>query len=223
MKLLNVNEKIPDIFYVFVGLGSSIYSKINYHNYKLNKTIISGGIRNLSIKPELIKDFIDGNIIYAPFIPNVTTFESPTSHLMHTVNGYQVEYILEYYRPKIYPSRFSCIYAFGDYDSCVKANKLYPDIFDLSKIKKFKLKQTKTGLDKCIKVAKCNMEIVTRMWNCDVSSFEKESIERIAKTYWDGTGKIATERQDFDTGLYTQIISDELYEYLIEGILEEVE
>jgi len=219
MKLLNTDEEMPEVFYIFIGLGKSLASQINYHNYKLNKTLISGGFNNLMIDLNKISDFINGNIVYAPFVPNETTFKSPTSHLMGVINGYQTEYILEYTRVenyKKYPSRFSCLYAFGDYESCVKAS-------DLTKIKKFKLKKTDTDLDKCIKVAKCNMEIVTRMWNCEITSFEPKSIDMIANSYWNGTGQIATERQDIDTGLYTQTVSDVLYEYLIEGILEEVE
>lgn len=223
MKLINMDEDCPKVFYVFIGLGSSIYSKINYHNYKINNSLISGGFKNLEISNIDINDFIMGNITYAPFIPNSTTFLSPTSHLMNVINSYQVEYILEFYRKQEYPSRFSCLYAFGDYESCEKASRLYPRIFDLSKVKKFKLKITNTDLDKCIKVAKCNMEIVTRMWNCDVSSFDKDSISRISYAYWNGTGQVATERKNIEDGLFSQTISDVLYEYLIEGILEEVD
>lgn len=223
MKLINMDEDCPKVFYVFIGLGNSIYSKINYHNYKLNNSLISGGFKNLEISNIDINDFIMGNITYAPFIPNSTTFLSPTSHLMNVINSYQVEYILEFYRKQEYPSRFSCLYAFGDYESCEKASRLYPKMFDLSKVKKFKLKITNTDLDKCIKVAKCNMEIVTRMWNCDVSSFDKDSISRISYAYWNGTGPVATESQNIEDGLYSQTISDVLYEYLIEGILEEVD
>lgn len=223
MKLINMDEDRPEVFYVFIGLGNSIYSKINYHNYKINNSLISGGFKNLEISNIDINDFIMGNITYAPFIPNSTTFLSPTSHLMNVINSYQVEYILEFYRKQEYPSRFSCLYAFGDYESCEKASRLYPKMFDLSKVKKFKLKITNTDLDKCIKVAKCNMEIVTRMWNCDVSSFDKDSISRISYAYWNGTGQVATESQNIEDGLYSQTISDVLYEYLIEGILEEVD
>ena len=226
MKLLNIEEDIPEIFYIFVGLGKSIASQVNYHNYKLTKTIFSGGFKNLMIHYCKIKDFINGDIVYAPFVPNETTFKLPTSHLMGVINGYQTEYILEYTRAnnyQKYPSRFSCIYAFGDYESCVKAYKLYPKMFDLKKLKKFKLKKTNTDLDKCIKIVKCNMEIITRMWNCDIISFEHESVDRIANAYWQGLGQVAIERQDIETGLYNQVVSDVLYEYLIEGILEEIE
>lgn len=217
-----MDEECPETFYIFIGLGDTIYSKINYHNYLLNKMLISGGFRNLEISNIDINDFIKGNITYAPFVPNKTTFYSPTSHMMKVINSYQTEYILEFHRKKEYPSRFSCLYAFGDYESCEKASKLYPKIFDLSKVKKFKIKITNTELDRCIKVAKCNMEIVTRMWNCDISSFEDKSITALSNAYWHGIGQIATERQNIEDGLYTQTIDGILYEYLIEGILEEM-
>ncbi len=224
MKLLNINEEAPQIFYIFIGQGNNIFSQINYHNYKLTKSIMSSGFEGIIIQQDKIKDFIDGNIDYAPFIPNKTTLHNPSSHSMTVVNGYNTEYILEYIRAndfKTYPSRFSCVYAFGDYESCEKASKWYG--WDLKNVKKFRIKKTDGILDSCVKIVKCNMEIVTRMWNCDIASFDRNSINKIAQAYWNGTGQIATEKQDIDTGLYTQKISDVLYEYLIEGILEEIE
>lgn len=223
MKLLNIDEEIPEVFYIFIGQGKNIYSKINYHNYCLNKRIVSSGFQGLFTEPSKVKDFLDGNIVYAPFVPNDTTLNVPSSHQMAVVNGYYTEYVLEYVRFtkfKHYPSRFSCVFAFGNYESCQKANKYYN--WDLKKVKKFKLVKN-THLDPCIKVAKCNMEIVTEMWNCDIASFDRESIDRIAIAYWNGIGQVATEREDIDTRLRTQRVCGEIYEYLIEGILEEIE
>ena len=67
------------------------------------------------------------------------------------------------------------------------------------------------------------MEIVSRMWNCDISLFGADSIRRIANAYWSCQDKVATEIGDIDTGLMTQHVTDVLYEYLIEGILEEIQ
>lgn len=224
MKLLNINENAPEIFYIFIGQGKSIYSQINFHNYNLSKTIISSGFEGIFAQQDKIKDFIDGNIVYAPFIPNRTTLTIPSSHSMTVVNGYNTEYILEYIRAnnyKKYPSRFSCVYAFGDFESCKKASEWYK--WDLNNVRKFKLKKSNNILDSCIKIVKCNMEIVTRMWNCDIATFDRDSINRIANAYWNGYGQVATEQQDVENGLYIQKVSDVLYEYLIEGILEEIE
>lgn len=223
MKLLNINDEAPDIFYIFIGNGNRLPNQINYHNYKLGAPLMSGGFKNLMAMPEKINDFVNGNILYAPFVPNKMTFPSPTSHLLYTVNGYNVEYILEYTRDlkfKNFPSRFSCLYAFGDYESCVKAHEYYD--WDLSEVKKFKLKSMGKPLDMCVKVAKCNMEIVTRMWNCDIISFDRNSIDKIASAYWCGISNVATERQDLETGNNVITPARVLYEYLIEGVLEEI-
>ena len=66
------------------------------------------------------------------------------------------------------------------------------------------------------------MEIVTRMWNCDIQFFDPNSIINVANAYWNGFGQVATEIDDIETGEKVQKVSDVLYEYLIEGILEEV-
>lgn len=74
MKLLNVNEEVPKIFYVFVGQGKSFFSKANYQNYLLTKGLVSGGFKNLIERPDMMSDFIMGNIDYVPFKPNKPTF-----------------------------------------------------------------------------------------------------------------------------------------------------
>lgn len=223
MKLLNIDEEAPEIFYIFIGQGKSGFCRGNFWNYNLTKKITSSGFNGIMNNLGKVQDFIDGNIIYAPFIPNKTTLNSASSHTMAVVSGYNVEYMLEYTRfnnYKNYPSRFSCVYAFGDYESCVKANKLYK--WELKNVRKFKLKKTNTVLDSCTKIVKCNMEIVTKMWNCDAALFAKDSIANVTNAYWQGLGQIATEVQDIDTSLVTQEVSEVLYEYLIEGILEEL-
>lgn len=223
MKLLNINEDVPEYFYVFIGNGNRMQHKINYHNYKLNKMLISGGFEGLITEPKLMQDFIEGNINYAPYVPAETTFNIPTSHMMNVVNSYNVEYILDCHRPKKYPSRFSATYAFGDFESCEKASRLYPNMFKLENVRKFKIKKIGNELDDCVKVVKCNMEIVTRMWNCDIQFFDPNSIMNVANAYWNGFGQVATEIDDIETGEKVQKVSDVLYEYLIEGILEEVQ
>ncbi len=223
MKVQNIDERVPDVFYVFIGLGNSYFSQVNYHNYKLTHRLISSGFSSLLAESQKIDDFIQGNIKYAPFDLTGNTVNSPSSHMMNIINSYQVEYILEYYRPKEFPSRFSCLYAFGDYKSCLKACELYPKMFDISKLKRFRLKELNNDLDKCIKVVKCNMEIVSRMWNCDISLYDADSVRKIANAYWGCYGKVATETQNIETGLMTQHVTDVLYEYLVEGILEEIQ
>ncbi len=221
VKILNTGEEIPNEFYIFVRDTGGILGQINYNNYKISKSIISGGFKNLLIHSDKIKDFINGDIDYAPFVLNKTTFSSPTSHLLDVVNRYNVEYTLECLRPKTYPSRFSCIYAFGNYESCKKASYLHG--WKLENLKKFRIVNMDETLNKCIKIVKCNMDIVTTMWNNNISGFPEKDIEMVINAYWNGIGKICVGQMNLANGLYTYKDSDEIYEYLIEGILEEID
>ena len=150
----------------------------------------------------------------------------PSSHMLAVVNGYTTEYELERYRYnnfKTFPSRFSCVYAFGDLESCELASKYYG--WDLSKVKKFKIfDSTKYGIDlsSMVKICKCNMEIVTYMWNHDLQYFPIEERQKFCEAYWLGRGAVASSMQDIDTGHEITTNSGVLYEYLIEGILDEI-
>ena len=82
MKLINMDEDCPKVFYVFIGLGNSIYSKINYHNYKINNSLISGGFKNLEISNIDINVFIMGNIkISTPLNNSINNNSINNSHL----------------------------------------------------------------------------------------------------------------------------------------------
>lgn len=230
MKVMNVNESVPEIFYVFIGQGKNLQSQANYINYKLTKRIISSGFNSIIASPENIINFIDGNINYAPYIPNKTTLNVPSSHMLSVVNGYTTEYALESYRYnnfKRFPSRFSCIYAFGDWQSCELANKYYG--WELKDVKKFKLKdfsEVNCNIkfpNEAIKICKCNMEIVTYLWNHDLQFFPPEEGYKFCAYYWNGGGEVASEKLNINTKQKIITNSGVLYEYLIEGILEEVD
>ena len=229
MKLLNIDEEIPEVFYIFIGQGKNLPCQINYHNYKLSSIIVSSGINSVLAQSDMIQNFINGDINYAPYVPSTTTLYVPSSHMMSVVNGYTVEYALERWRNnnfKTLPSRFSCIYAFGDWDSCVLASKYYG--WDLSNVKKFRIQYFSEDnpkfkiLNKAIKVCKCNMEIVTYLWNNNIQSITMETSNKICQQYWCGGKEVAIERQNIETGNYEITNSRLLYEYLIEGILEEI-
>lgn len=222
MKLMNVNEDVPEVFYIFIGQGKTLSSKINFYNYNLTHRIISSGFQGIMVAPEQIQNFIEGDINYIPYLPTETTLTVPSSHRLAVVNGYTTEYALERYRYnnfKTFPSRFSCIYAFGDFESCKLASEYYN--WDLSKVKRFKLKYG-INLSNAIKICKCNMEIVTYMWNHDLQHFSIEQSDEFCKAYWNGEGAVGSSRQDINTGHYITTNSGVLYEYLIEGVLEEI-
>lgn len=230
MRVMNVEEDIPRYFYIFIGQGKSLASQINYHNYCLAKRLISKGFEQKALIENDFETFQKGNIEYAPFIANPSV-SLISSHSLAVTNGYAVEYELERYRHQYYPtypSRFTSLYAFGDYASCEKASQYYG--WDLKRVRKFKIHDFREDtpeigekLNRCTKVCKCNMEIVTHLWNTDMAFFEGSERDKIAEAYWSGGGPLATSLPDIETGNIVIKEAHVLYEYLIEGILEEME
>lgn len=165
-----------------------------------------------------LENYINGKQKYLPFVPSNEVPFSPTSFSLNIVNNYTLEYNLELYRyanVNKYPSRLSAIYAFGDYETCKKVSELYEG-WNINTVKKFKLKSL-NGLDELVRVSKHNMEIVSYMRGLDCRFFPIEDQNIIYEHYWNGRGNLTLEKNGitYDTG--------EIYEYLIEGILELVE
>src|SRR5262245_32700694 len=107
MKLINLDEETPDIFYVFVNLNSFI-TKNNYEN---SKTFNSAVFANLSIDGQLLEKYLRGTINYLPFIPNPNSDLHVVSPFQNSVTAdYRTEYNVELarqYNSPLYPSRLS--------------------------------------------------------------------------------------------------------------------
>ncbi|GAH75237.1 unnamed protein product, partial [marine sediment metagenome] len=91
-----------------------------------------------------------------PFISNNNKdFGSLSIFCYKIINNYRVEYDAEicrmHYYPR-YPSRLSATFAFGDYSSCIEANRKYD--WNLDEVKKFKLISNQLN-----RVVKVNMEM----------------------------------------------------------------
>ena len=218
MKLINKDEDAPDIFYVFHNYFG-LNGEINKWNFNLDHRIKSSSFLGL-YDNEFLNKYLAGEVDYLPFKYNGLQVKSPSSFIMSTIHNYNIEHNLEYYRAqhfKFHPSRLSGIYAFGDYESCKLANKLYN--WDLSSVKKFKLvedSQTKS----LIRIGKYNMEIVSLLRGINMMIFPTADQEQIYRNYWSGGGNIVIEVPIGMTPERRRISSGVLYEYLIEGILE---
>ena len=214
MKTMNTNEEIPEYFYVFLNFNG-IHNEINGHNYNLSKRILSTGIGNVSSKLYDAKAFYDGDIDYLPFVRTNKELFMISSFMKNKIHNYNIEYNLEYYRKlhyKNYPSRFSGVFAFGSYEACEQISMKYPKWWNIEEVKKFRLVRN----NPLNKIAKLNMEIVSLLNAVDISAFSIESQNSIYNTYWSGGGSVQVERRSI-------LQKDVIYEYLIEGCLEEVE
>lgn len=220
MFLANV-DVLPEYFYIFLEFRNDIYGKINYNNFCINNQIVSPGM-NLVIDPRKQKDYLEGDINYLPFVKGNPDINSPSTFMLHTINEYNVEYCLEIARKKDfkkYPSRLSAIYAFGDYESCIKVSQKYG--WKLDSVRKFRLIQN-SGCEKYYKIGRFNMEIVSLLRGVTIECFPTEDQEKIYKQYWEGSQNVSVIIPNIDNQKY-KAESGMLYEYLIEGILECVE
>lgn len=217
IKLINKEGYAPKEFYIFLDFGDNIYDHVNQHNYSLSGVMISTALKHYLGEGNLT-NYENGEIDYLPFvradIPNICT---PSAFILKTINEYNLEHNLEWYRRnnfKKYPSRFSSIFAFGDYESCKEVSKKYG--WNLLSVKKFRLSEKLGELKKYVRIGKFNMEIISILRSTPVIHFPIEDQEELYKKYWAGKGNTMV---DF---MGERIESGEIYEYLIEGILEEV-
>ncbi len=214
MKLLNINENIPETFYVFVA-QTNLFTQ---HNLNVTKSFTSGSVFHWS-DSNFIKKYLAGKIDYLPFIINQNKDIQAISAFENSITSeYRTEYNAEMHRYNNFPhfpSRLSAVYAFGDIETCKKVALKYG--WNLNSVRKFKLIEHPLN-----KVVKVNMEIVSldryaqRVSFCDLNT-----TNQIWNSYWRGIGNIEMElptingRQKFE--------SDEIWEYLIEGRIEVIE
>jgi len=218
----NTNEPLPEIFYVFLHFdGSSIYDWVNKHNYSLRKELRSSGLNNLS-DPDMAMAFISGDIDYLPFVRNndYVTRAVPSSFVLKIMSNYHVEHELEIHRKlhyKTFPSRLSALYAFGSFDDCMQTVKKYG--WDKSKIRRFRLSDLTP-----FRVVKVNMEIVSLLRATPLMVTNTEDKDNVFDAYWKGQGNITVDIPvDGRRETRRRIDSGTIYEYLIEGVLSEIE
>ncbi len=213
-KLLNSEESLPEVFYVFVNMNSLLTK----HNLEFTKGFSSGAFGQLGIG-DFAKKYLEGTVDYLPFIPNPDKDIQMVSAFYNNITSeYRTEYNCELHRKynfPTYPSRLSAIYAFGDYDNCIEVSRKYH--WDITTVKKFKLEPSPFN-----KVAKVNMEIVSlERYANRVSNLDQNAQNTIWQSYWTGFGEIQMElptvndRQLFNSGL--------IWEFLIEGRITLVE
>lgn len=209
--LINIVEPIPKEFFVFVDQTNFITA----HNLKETKIFSSAAFSQWTDNSFATK-YEQGAIDYLPYSINPNKNIQTVSPFENTITSeYTTEYNSEVFRkhyfPK-FPSRLSCVYAFGDFATCEQVSKKYG--WQLSTVQKFSLIANPLN-----RIAKVNMEIVSLYrYATRVSMTDIETNEKIWNSYWTGQGNIQLElptingRQTFK--------SEIIWEYLIEGQLK---
>ena len=240
MKLININENVPDEFFIFVNF-QNIQTRHNVEKTKcifssaflqyieeVDKSFASKHLKGVITafdpinagKKNFAAKYINGKVNYLPFSYNWDSDIDFISMFNHNItNEYQTEYNCElhrYYNFPKYPSRLSSCYAFGDYESCKLVSQKYG--WKLDTIRKFKLIPHEKN-----RVAKVNMEIISlqRLAN-NISMQDITTLNQVWSWYWNGNGELELELPGH-SGLRHIYKSGEIWEYLVEGILEIVE
>ncbi|MGD0238011.1 MAG: hypothetical protein ABSC55_26200 [Syntrophorhabdales bacterium] len=211
-KLMNIDEEVPSEFFIFV----SQLNPMTYHNFNLIGQFSSGAFSSASLGPEYLQKYLKGEFRYLPYEPVQMDAMMLSPYFLTAINDYRIEYDAEFYRRKFYPFyplRLSAIYAFGDYDSCVRVNRKYG--WSLTEAYRFKL------LDHPLnRVVKVNMEHVSLARHAYKVSMLQD-IDKLWAGYWSGFDNLVLElpasgyqRKTYESGV--------VWEYLIEGAVQKV-
>jgi hypothetical protein len=211
---MNLNLERPEEFFIFCNC----FIPMTVHNLKYVKRFDSGAFSNCSISKDFLTKYLEGTVNYLPFLPTAQDrILSP--YCLTAINEYRIEYDAEISRSKYYskyPSRFSAVFAFGDWATCKEVHRKYG--WDLSTVKKFKI--IDSPLTRVIKV---NMEIVSLARTAyRISYSDMNELDHLWKHYWNGGGDIQMELPDPNCSR-TIYSSGEIFEYLIEGTVVLIE
>lgn len=212
--IVNVAESVPTEFLVFIDQTNYITK----HNLKVAKAF-SSSASSQWFDNTFAQKYEKGEIDYLPYSINPNRNIQTVSPFENTITSeYSTEYNAEVFRkhyfPK-FPSRLSCIYAFGDLATCGQVSKKYG--WNLLSVKRFSLIPNPLN-----RVAKVNMEMVSLYrYATRVSMMDTLTVEKIWNAYWTGQSDMQLElptingRQTFKSGV--------IWEYLIEGQIQLVE
>lgn len=213
--LLNTKLDIPKSFYIFVDIENPLTAQA----LKSTGTFSSSAYTMCKYDKSFLEKYIKGRVKYLPYKKSSNDMNISSPFYMSVVNEFSVEYDAERIREKfypLYPSRMSAVYAFGDYDTCIRVSRKHD--WDLESVRKFKLMEG--NLTRVIKV---NMEIVSQARSMYLNSIiDEEGKEILWKNYWSGLNYVPLNSQlaNYSFGNFRV---DDIYEYLIEGsvVLEE--
>jgi hypothetical protein len=210
--LLNKNEAIPEVFYIFVNQ----LNPMTEHNFKLVGQFSSGAFGGID-DADFLKKYVEGSVRYLPYEPCQMDQRAISPFLSTAINEYRVEYDAELFRERhanLLPSRLSALYAFGDYESCTKVNLKYG--WPLASVQRFRLKPHPLN-----RVAKVNMEHIS-LARYAYRTASLEDVEALWHSYWRGDSNcsVSLPAPGFTRKTYE---SDTVWEYLIEGMVEHLD
>ncbi|CEP35852.1 Putative uncharacterized protein [Halomonas sp. R57-5] len=83
MKLINIDEDAPDIFFIFVDQ----FNPTTYHNFNLTKMFFSGSVASCSDE-EFARKYIEGTVRYLPYEPCHNDVLAISPYFLTAINDY---------------------------------------------------------------------------------------------------------------------------------------
>lgn len=213
VRLLNVDEEVPSLLWIVVGTNP-----VTVHNLTVTGGFSSAGVMHAATSTKNAIRYLEGDLDQLPFVPNPDVIPGTSMFAMSTMAPYRVEYNAEMSRrgdraSRRYPSRMSCIYAFGDVNSLRKACDLYG--WDRAAARQFRIVH-----GPFTRVVKANMEIVSLMRAAEtISSFGPDEQAAIWHHYWCGGASLTLEMPG-PAFMPRPVESGVIWEYLVEGRVE---
>lgn len=209
--LLNTKTDIPEYFYIFVDMENPLTERA----LKSTGAFSSSAYTMCKHSKSFLEKYTKGKVRYLPYKRCNQDMNTFSPYYLAVVNEYNIEYDAERVREKfypLYPSRLSAVYAFGDYDTCIKVSKKHN--WDLGSVRRFKLID-----DELTRVVRVNMEIVSTSRSMNIfSNIDEETKELLWKNYWTGLSYMPINPY-LSQYSFGNIWVDDIFEYLIEGSL----
>lgn len=207
------NCAIPEQFYLFTnrnrfGLPPTASEGTSY---------VSAAYAACQTSEEFAAKYRDGGANYLPYLPEKPDLPQIPQHIMSIGTDMRVEYDAENIRLKYFPfapSRVSALFAFGDEDSCKRANDYFA--WDIKRVMRARL-----SLDPYVRVWRVNMEIVSILRELYATTSAPESFSDLWRSYWAGEGNVSVRLpREIERGGRRTVTSGVLWQYLVEGRLD---
>jgi len=215
-KLMNCDADCPSEVYLF----SNRLSIATQRARKETGHIASGAFVKLG-DPDILAKYDAGTLKYLPFVRAAADKIGFSPYFLAPVNDYRIEHdceLVRAHRYPLYPSLFSAIFAFGDFDTCLEVHNKYRRSWPMESVKKCRLIPNPRN-----RVVRVNLEyhsIARQIYK--LPGVPVAEIARFWDEYWSGNRRISFDfftnpahpKHHFEAGCF--------WNYIIEGDLEVV-
>ncbi len=213
-KLMNCEAEYPQEFFLF----SNRLSIATQRARRDSKRVSSGAFSSLG-DPELAAKYDAGTLKYLPYVRAANDKINNSPYFLAPTNDYRIEHdceLVRAHRYPQYPSRFSAVFTFGDYETCQEVHGKYRRSWPMESVKKCRLIENPRN-----RVVRVNIEYLTVARQIyKLPGVQVADIARFWDEYWSGNRRISFDfvtnpahpTHHFEAGCF--------WNYIIEGEMD---